>query len=63
MGRTLQERLPADSVLVLDQLRAHLNAEVNETLADAGVDVRPMPAKGALLLSPLDNGFRHFYMC
>jgi hypothetical protein len=54
-----------DSILVLDRLAAHLNGEVREVLADAGIAVRPLPAKGALLLSPLDNGLfsefnRHF---
>ena len=46
-----------DSVLVLDRLRAHLNAEVEEVLSDAGIAIRPLPPNGALLLSPLDNGF------
>ena len=56
-AETYKDDFRPDSVLVLDRLRAHLNAEVQEVLSDAGIAIRPLPAKGALLLSPLDNGF------
>ena len=56
-AETYQNDFRPDSVLVLDRLGAHLNAEVREVLSDAGIAIRPLPPKGALLLSPLDNGF------
>jgi len=46
-----------DSFLLFDNLRSHVNEDVQNALRDAGITPRPFPVKGALLLSPLDNGF------
>ena len=48
---------PADSCLIMDRLASHLNEEVQEGLKEAGIQPLYLPTKGALLLSPLDNGF------
>jgi hypothetical protein len=53
----VKAEIPPGSLLIMDQLSSHKNADILDQLAENGITVRLIPPKGSLILSPLDNGF------
>ena len=51
------EHMNNGDVLIMDRLSSHLSNELKELFLTKNVRILLLPAKGSLLLSPLDRGF------